>query len=67
MVDIDDATGLLGMGITAAVGLGVVKMTTDMVSNMSKPVECPKGKKWCSSCQSCMPTKHKHKGFDLIG
>ena len=67
MSSIDGAAGLVGTALTAVVGLGVVKMTTDMVSNMSKPVKCPKGKKWCPSCQSCMPNRPAHKGFDLIG
>lgn len=67
MSSIDGVTGLVGTAITGVVALGVVKMSTDLVSNMTKTVQCPKGKKWCSACQGCLPMKHKHKGFDLIG
>ena len=34
-LDGDNVTGLVGTAVTAAVGLGVVKMTTDMVSGMA--------------------------------
>ena len=36
-LDGDNVTGLVGTAVTAAVGLGVVKMTTDMVSDMAGP------------------------------
>ena len=43
-LDGDNVTGLVGTAVTAAVGLGVVKMTTDMVSDMAGP------KKKCKKC-----------------
>ena len=44
-LDGDNVTGLVGTAVTAAVGLGVVKMTTDMVSDMAGPQ-----KKKCKKC-----------------
>ena len=36
-MDVDDATGIVGVALGAAVGLAAVKMTTDMVSDLAGP------------------------------
>ena len=44
-MDVDDATGIVGVALGAAVGLAAVKMTTDMVSDLAGPQ-----KKKCRKC-----------------
>ena len=44
-MDVDDATGIVGVALGAAVGLAAVKMTTDMVSDLEGPQ-----KKKCRKC-----------------
>ncbi len=48
----DSVAGLAGTAITAAVGLSVVKMTTDMMVGVSDPQKkCKKCKKLKSKCK----------------
>lgn len=50
---VDNVTGLVGTAVTAAVGLGVVKMTTDMISDMAgKCKKCGKVKQKCKCKKS---------------
>jgi len=65
-IDADGAMGLAGTMIGAAVAITAVKMTTDMVGNMNSATKCPKGKKWCDKCKTCMG-KHSHGKSDYGG
>ncbi len=65
-LDGDDVTGLVGTAVTAAVGLGVVKMTTDMVSGMAdtNPKKCKKCGKLKSKCK-CKKFDYGGELFDV--
>jgi hypothetical protein len=51
----DSVAGLAGTAVTAAVGLTVVKMTTDMMVGMSEPKKCKKCGKLKSKCKCKKP------------
>ena len=60
----DSVAGLAGTAITAAVGLSVVKMTTDMMVGMSEP---PKKCKKCGKLKSkCKCKKQMDYGGELF-
>ena len=64
-MDVDDATGIVGVALGAAVGLAAVKMTTDMVSDLAGPQ-----KKKCRKCgkikRNCKCKANVDYGGDLF-